>query len=567
MALRCPTQTWCAYAGTYRDVSGYLHGFVETNAQGTTSPTDVPAPADAPGGPNHNVQLTDLSCPVSNWCEALGNYSYESVGGQTIGSNNEAATFTSGQMTAVTLPADPGYTNNSSAKVDCAAVGVCTATGWSAQGNGGTPNNPLLLTLTGGAWSYQIPPSLTPSGGTTTAGDGVGFGPLSCPTIAWCSVGGGNGTNLQPLLLDVQYGGTQTAVSVASSANPATVGVPVTYTATVTPTPDGGTVAFFDYDGEIPGCGDQPVSPVTGTATCTQTYRAATGAVSAYNITASFLGDAAYTESGPAAPITENVQPAPAPPPPPPTARCDRTLPSGTVVGMADTSDGDGYWVASSTGLVAACGDAPALGNGTPGTAAIASAPVGNGYWLVTGTGTVQAFGNAANHGGLPAGTPLAKPIVAMAADPATGGYWLLGGDGGVFSYDAPFYGSTGNIKLAKPGVGMAATPTGSGYYFVASDGGIFAYHAPFYGSTGNITLTKPVVGIAIDPATGGYWTDAADGGIFSFHAPFYGSTGNIKLAQPCVGMTAMPGGGGYRFVAADGGIFSFHAPFEGSAA
>ena len=41
----------------------------------------------------------------------------------------------------------------------------------------------------------------------------------------------------------------------------------------------------------------------------------------------------------------------------PATADCSTTLPSGTVVGMADTSDGQGYWIASSTGRVAVCGE------------------------------------------------------------------------------------------------------------------------------------------------------------------------------------------------------------------
>ena len=39
---------------------------------------------------------------------------------------------------------------------------------------------------------------------------------------------------------------TPTTLSVASSANPSVVDAAVTYTATVSPTPDGGTVAFFD---------------------------------------------------------------------------------------------------------------------------------------------------------------------------------------------------------------------------------------------------------------------------------------------------------------------------------
>lgn len=256
-------------------------------------------------------------------------------------------------------------------------------------------------------------------------------------------------------------------------------------------------------------------------------------------------------------------------PPRPAQETCTRTLPAGSVVGLAATSDGQGYWIASSTGQVAACGDAPALGDGGPGTAAIAPAPHGTGYWLVSGAGAVYAFGAVGYHGGVPSSIVLARPIVAMAGDPATGGYWLLGGDGGVFSFGARFYGSTGRLHLNAPAVGMEATPDGRGYRFVASDGGIFSFGAaPFYGSMGGVALRRPVVGLTDDSATGGYWLDGSDGGIFSFRAPFYGSTGNTALAQPCVGMSAMADGTGYRFVAADGGVFDFgSAPFEGAAA
>jgi hypothetical protein len=84
-----------------------------------------------------------------------------------------------------------------------------------------------------------------------------------------------------------------------------------------------------------------------------------------------------------------------------------------------------------------------------------------------------------------------------MAADDATGGYWLVASDGGVFAFNAPFLGSTGNIALAKPVVGMQALANGRGYRFVASDGGIFSYGAPFYGSTGAIQVGEPVVGMS----------------------------------------------------------------------
>ena len=161
----------------------------------------------------------------------------------------------------------------------------------------------------------------------------------------------------------------------------------------------------------------------------------------------------------------------------------------------------------------------------------------------------------------------LNRPVVGMAVDPVTGGYWLVASDGGIFSYDAPFYGSTGSLTLNQPIVGMAESDDGNGYWLVASDGGIFAYNAPFYGSTGSVHLNKPIVGMAVDLATGGYWLTASDGGIFAYGALFYGSTGSIVLNRPIVGMEANGSGTGYRFVASDGGVFPYGTSgFYGSA-
>jgi N-acetylmuramoyl-L-alanine amidase len=154
-----------------------------------------------------------------------------------------------------------------------------------------------------------------------------------------------------------------------------------------------------------------------------------------------------------------------------------------------------------------------------------------------------------------------------MAADPKTGGYWLVAADGGVFSFNAPFFGSLGAIALRQPVVAMASTPDGGGYWLVAADGGVFTFgDAPFYGSLGDVVLNRPVVGMASDASTGGYWLVGSDGGVFSFHAPFLGSTGAVVLDQPVVGMAATPDAAGYWLVAGDGGIFTFgDAPFDGT--
>jgi hypothetical protein len=85
---------------------------------------------------------------------------------------------------------------------------------------------------------------------------------------------------------------TATATTL-SSANPSVAGEQVTYTATVSPAPDGGTVAFADGGTTIAGCGAQPVDTSTGKATCQVTY----DSTGAHAITAAYSGDDA---SGPA---------------------------------------------------------------------------------------------------------------------------------------------------------------------------------------------------------------------------------------------------------------------------
>ena len=140
---------------------------------------------------------------------------------------------------------------------------------------------------------------------------------------------------------------------------------------------------------------------------------------------------------------------------------------SSAVVGIAATWDGDGYWIVTDSGYVAACGDAPYLGEQT----------------------TLNA------------------PIVGIAPSPDGGGYYLVASDGGIFTFgDAQFQGSTGSIHLNEPVVGMAVDPVTGGYWLVATDGGIFAYKAPFLGSTGSMSLNKPVVGIAVTSDGSGYW-------------------------------------------------------------
>jgi hypothetical protein len=78
----------------------------------------------------------------------------------------------------------------------------------------------------------------------------------------------------------------------ASSVNPAAPGEPVTLTASVVPTPDGGTVSFADNGAPITECQDV-AADASGDATCVVTY-ASDGT---HAIVATYSGDAAFAGS------------------------------------------------------------------------------------------------------------------------------------------------------------------------------------------------------------------------------------------------------------------------------
>jgi hypothetical protein len=103
--------------------------------------------------------------------------------------------------------------------------------------------------------------------------------------------GGFNGSNLDDTW--TWNVAATTATTMASSSNPSSVGQNVTYTATVSPTPDGGTVAFTDNGSPLTGCGAVTVNTSTGTAPCTTSYNA----VGSHSIVASYSGDSNYAAS------------------------------------------------------------------------------------------------------------------------------------------------------------------------------------------------------------------------------------------------------------------------------
>ena len=154
-----------------------------------------------------------------------------------------------------------------------------------------------------------------------------------------------------------------------------------------------------------------------------------------------------------------------------------------------------------------------------------------------------------------------------MAVDRATGGYWLVGSDGGVFAFNAPFLGSTGEHP---PEQASGRHDRHAERDRLLARGlrrrGVLLQRARSRARPGASQLNKPVVGMGLDRvdrrATGS-WPPTA--GCSPTTHPSSGSTGSIKLNKPVVAIAPVSDGSGYRLIASDGGVFSYNAPFFGS--
>jgi hypothetical protein len=99
-----------------------------------------------------------------------------------------------------------------------------------------------------------------------------------------------------------------TSTALSSSANPSKAGLGVTYVATVSPTPDGATVAFADNAIPIAGCESVAVS-ASGSASCQTSYPDP----GSHAIIAGYQGDANYIAST-SPTLTQTVDTDPSPP-------------------------------------------------------------------------------------------------------------------------------------------------------------------------------------------------------------------------------------------------------------
>ena len=219
---------------------------------------------------------------------------------------------------------------------------------------------------------------------------------------------------------------------------------------------------------------------------------------------------------------------------------------------------------------------------GSAGAGPISPAP---GYWLVGADGGVFSF-NAPFYGSgsTPVGPCTFSPqppstldaslgCGGIAATPTGNGYWLLNR----YRYPAAFgqaaslnQGNCSGYQVSGPlWTGLASTPTGRGFFITDGSGAaVPCGDAPqIFSGLDQYVLAAPVVGITATLDGKGYWMVSSDGGVFAVgDAPFEGSLGGAHLNAPVVGIAPTRDDKGYWLVASDGGVFAFgDAVFHGS--
>ena len=350
-----------------------------------------------------------------------------------------------------------------------------------------------------------------------------------------------------------------TATALGSSANPSTAGNPVTFTATVTPAPNGGTVAFTDNGTTIPGCNAQPLNGA-GVATCAETY----GSPDSHNVLAVYSGTATYaTSTSPA--LTQVVDQVTTTTiltssPNPSTFGQSVTLLATVNPANGGTPTGSVEFFDGSTSL----GTAP-LGGGGLSTSALAPNQAQlstSSLSQATHSITAVYLGDTLNAGST--SSPVSQ-VVNPQPPPLPATTTTL-----TATANPSVVGRPERLIATVTPTPAGAPITGSVEFFDGRSRSARCrsratrrscplrrrWRAPTCSRppTAATRPTPPAIrprwtwwrSNSAQPGTQGYWLVGSDGGIFTFGAAqFYGSTGALRLQRPVVGITATDDLGG----------------------
>ena len=355
-SVSCGSVGECSAVGTYSDSSSNVQGLLVTETAGTWQQPAVEASLPANAQSYQRVRLGSVSCASSGDCTAVGSYADMSSNTQELWLTETSGTWGTGVEASAPVNAgsDP---NANLASVACASAQDCSAVGLFRNSSGNalgllaapmaSPAVSLSVPSSGvaggqltaasisaslsagsapaGTVTFSVygpqstPPSSCGSGGTivgtaAVSGDGTyhpssGFTPASAGDYWWyasytgdarnSAAASGCGAAMPETVVTAPPGPggppspTATSVALRSSSNPSVSGQHVTYTATVSPTPDTGTVRFIAGGQPIAGCAAVPVAAGHGTATCATTYRRP----GTYPVQAVYGGDAHFTTS------------------------------------------------------------------------------------------------------------------------------------------------------------------------------------------------------------------------------------------------------------------------------
>ena len=233
---------------------------------------------------------------------------------------------------------------------------------------------------------------------------------------------------------------------------------------------------------------------------------------------------------------------------------------SGAIVPNTGTF-GAGFWYAMADGRVLPKGAAPVISPKQPqhpsSIVQMAMTPSGHGYYLVSSFGGVFSYGDAIWYGSI-AGRHLRTETVALAVTPSGKGYYLVTRAGNVFAFgDARFSGSTAARRGTPPLAGIGLTPDGRGYWLVSIRGNIFSFgSARFHGSPA--WKVTSVTEFAPTSSGQGYWVVTATGKLFRYgDAAFHGSLAG-QAPAPVIAFVPTPSGGGYWMATTKGHVFNF---------
>ena len=594
IAVSCASVGSCTAVGDFVDGTGDEFALVETLSDGAWAATSVPV-SNPPSGADE-ASLSFVTCSDPNSCDAVGNVSSGALGGPAF---LTAATETDGAWASETLPGLPGTGTNVDtwSNLSCPASGWCEAIGNLYESPSAEDESPstenIAVTLADGTWTDAV---------LTTPSDTAYIDSLSCWSAGSCVAVGQSAIDGDQALAETLSGGVWTPSDVPSPAGTGddvleSVACPAAdqCEAVGSDGEDEGTgVLIASLTGGLWTSEEAPLPSGYSEATMGDVACGALGSCTAVGILNPYqLSPAELVETLTGGTWTPTEAPLPASPgmevgPPDFTSTSCASTTSCVAVGFENQSNSSLEWENGFIDLITTPAPPP-----VPVSVSISANPTSTRYG-----GSVTYSAVVSSGAGVPTGTVvfsesatyLCTATLADGEGSCSSTSAQVGDDTveGAYSGDSIFAASSGTTTLTvsapsppppPPPPPITSPSTTHGYWLVGSDGGIFSFgSAQFYGSTGSLKLQRPVVGIVPTTDKGGYWLDASDGGVFTYgDTQYYGSIPGLglhpagsglpnSLNAPIVGMVPSNDDGGYFMVASDGGVFAFgDAHFAGS--